>query len=302
MSYQPTPDLPDDHTRRSVQSVQWTLFSIIVIAMFGAVAAWTLNGAGVAFWESGVYFILIPGSMAALLSIAPLRAGRTSYGVARGTTIAILASAILLREGFICVLMALPLIIPIIALVTWAARPDGRSRYSLLVPLLLVGASAEGIAFELPKNVEVTEVRVIDATPDQLNESLDGRAELPEIEPLLFALPLPAPVDFVGEGSDLGDRRIVEFEMGRLVLEVTQRTNDSITWSIAENTTPLAGWMTLHDVRMFWTPTDAGLELHMTITFDRELAPAFYFDPLERWGVGEMAEVLLDMIEVNIDA
>ena len=121
----PPPKVPSD---REVRSVQWTLFSIIVIAMFGAIAAWTINGAGVDFWESGVYFILIPGSMAALLSIAPLRGGRTGYGVARGTTIAVLASAILLREGFICVLMALPLIIPIIALVAWAARPDDRSR------------------------------------------------------------------------------------------------------------------------------------------------------------------------------
>ena len=52
MSYQPFPELPSDHRPRSVRSMQWTLFSVITVMMFGVIAAWTVNGAGVDFWES----------------------------------------------------------------------------------------------------------------------------------------------------------------------------------------------------------------------------------------------------------
>ena len=300
----PPPPLPPPHQgqQEPIRAAQWRLFAFLVVTMFGATAAWAVGGDS-GLWQSGVYFIFIPGSMAALLAILPLPAGQTGYGVARGTTIAIFASAILVREGFICVLIALPLIIPVVALVAWSNRRIRQGgRAALLAPLLLVGISAEGVAYELPDHVVVHEVRVLESTPEALDASLDQPAVLPDLEPLLFALPFPEPVAFTGIGSDVGDRRIVEFDAGRLVLEVTERTEHSITWTIADNTTPLADWMTINDVRLTWQERPEGLELRMAIDFDRELAPAIYFDPVERWGVGEMAEVLLDMIESNLDA
>ena len=292
-------------TTPPVRPAQWKLFSAILIAMLMAtIAGWIAKegyGEGTNFWQSGIYFIVIPGSTAALLAILPSQQQNTTFGLTKGTTIAVLCSAIVLREGFICVVMALPLIIPVISLVSYSIRKSRTQHHLLMLPLLLLGLGAEGALYDLPNAIVVQETRVIQADSESLVASLERPARLPDINPLLFKLPFPLPTEFTAEGASLGDTRIIKFgESGSFSLEITERTSNSITWTVVENNTPIADWMTLREFEATWSETSEGLELTMTITFDRALSPAFYFDPLQRWGVGEMAEVLLDMIETNL--
>lgn len=274
----------------------------IMVAMVTSISIWHFT-TGIEY--TGILFIGVPATLAALLALEPRR-NRGKYHVVTATMIVVFASSIVLREGFICVLMALPIILPTaLVLGHYQQKHSSRDvkRAAWILPILLLGAAGDGAVYELPKNVTVAETRAFDTTSHELNASLHGEAEIPEIEPLLFALPFPKPTAFTGSGADVGDIRTVDFgddgEMGALVLEVTERSDQHITWTIIDNTTPVAEWMTLHQAEASWVETANGLQVTMEIEFDRELAPAFYFDPLERWGVGEMAEVLLDMLAHN---
>ena len=299
MDHQPPPPTP-----RGLRPSQINLATLLFVAMIGSMAAWYLSDTGLS--ESGLYFIGVPGTMAILVTLIPMGVNQTTFGIARGTTICVLASAIAIREGFICVLMALPLILPIISITAWAARRGRQGQVSaFIVPLLLLGLATEGVVYDLPDQIQASETRVLDTTSDDLIVSLAQPAELPSLEPVLFQLPFPRPTAFVGEGADVGDIRIVEFgpdaEQGELTLQISEKTSDSITWDIVSDTTPMAGWMVFHDASAEWAPSPDGLEVTVTIDFERSLSPAIYFDPLQRWGVGEMAEVLMDMIEYNLE-
>lgn len=290
--------------RQRFTRAQLKLATILGVALAGSILGhWALDNN---FAETGIYFVAIPALMAIALTLIPIRGTEgAGFGTTRGTLIAILASALLVREGIICVIMAAPLIFLVIGLVRLANRSfghkkEGRRQAAWAIPMMLIAGSADGVVYELPTAISVTETRVIDATADEFVASLGRQGQLPEIEPLLFALPFPAPTEFLGEGLGIGDTRTVIFgDAGSIDLTIDERTDNSITWTFTENTTPLAEWMIIHRATATWTDTAEGLAVTLTIDFDRALSPAFYFDPLQRWGVGEMAEVLLDMMAHN---
>jgi len=201
--------------------------------------------------------------------------------------------------------MALPLIIPIIALVTYTSRrmrrPSGRIHNFALVPLILVLLGAEGVVYDYDTRSVVTESRILEADHETLLATFNESGQLPTFEPLMFKLPFPRPTSFENEGVELGDLQKVWFGAESvLVLEVTGRTDSSIEWSAVEDTTPMSDWMTFRTIEATWVENDEGLLFSLTIEFDRRLAPAFYFGPLQRWGVSQMADVLIDMVETNL--
>ena len=311
-----TTEPSDTRSRRiqPIQPAQYRLSAAVLVATLGSTALWMLNSNRDSFLRTGIYFVLVPGLLAAFVAVVPFTRHQTGFGVARGTTIGILFSALFLREGFICVLVALPLIIPVVILVAVVSRrsdPDQGRNLRVIIPLALLGLSGEGVLYELPREVEVTESRLVEFSADELDAALSETAELPAIEPLFLRLPFPKPVSTYGvisdgatenrSGSEIGDATFVVFDTGgHLEFTVTDRTDRSVRWAITDRATPMAEWMRFDDCLLTWTDTPEGLEVTVSITFERHLAPAVYFDPLERWGVGEMAEVLLDMVEHNL--
>lgn len=300
---QPPPPLPLGRRDRPprITRAQYSLAAMLGVALVGSLIGNFLRDED--FARSGLYFVALPGFMAILLSLVPTRRRRSGIDLTRGTTIAVLASAILLREGIICVLLALPLILPIVGVISWSTRrSQSGHRFALVIPLLVLGVSGEGVVYELPSHHSVSESRVVQSSSAELLESLAAPAELPPIEPALFALPFPKPVEFTGEGLYIGAARTVDFgEMGSLDIRVSAVDTYAVTWEFAENSTPLGSWMTFHSAEVSWVERADGIELTVEIVFDRSLAPAFYFQPLENWGVGEMAEVMIDMIEHNLE-
>ncbi len=283
---------------------QWIVAGVLAVAVVGSMGGWALSETGLS--QSGAYFIGVPGLMAILIALVPGRTptdGRSSgFATWRATTVAILGSAILLREGFVCVLLALPLILPIIGLIIWAtkkSRDEGRPVYAFGAVLFLLLGSAEGAAFEVQPAEVGQETRSVAATTEQVEAALTG-TELPTIEPLLLRLPFPKPQSMTGGGIDIGDRRTVHFTDGEIVLEVSERTDRHVRWDVVEHTTPMARWMELHHATVAWTPTDHGVRLDVRVGYERSLSPGFYFGPLQGWGVDELSHVLADMVETNL--
>jgi len=298
----PPPTAPERlpmHQRVSL--LQWVTWWSIILAMIVSCVAWMLLSDTEQFLRTGIYFVLIPGTMAAILALIPLNEDRTAFSITRAVTIVVLASSVIVREGFICVLMATPIIAIVVLAIAALMRLVSKSPTALLVPVLLVGFGSEGLTWDVNRDVSATESRIIAASDDDLWAALESPAALPDIEPLLFALPFPEPTEVVGAGVELGDVREVRFDPGGVLeLTVVDRGERHVEWDVTSDTTPMSGWMTFHTVRAEWGYTADGTELVIAIDADRELAPGFYFGPLQRWGVAEMADVLADMIEVNL--
>ncbi len=289
-----------------VRRSQVTLATILIVATLGTTAMWLMGEDRERFLATGIYFVLVPGLLAALVSVIPISRNQTRLGVFQGTTIGILASAIVLREGFVCVLIALPLVLPIAGLVVYAVRSVRRGP-QLMIPFLLVVLSGEGIVFHPSTNIDVVRERTVTASPSDIEAVFERPASAPAVEPLLLRAGFPRPTAVDGEASDVGDRVTVRFDSGgRLELELVERRRRSLTWVVVDDTSPVAGWLTLHRVEVAWDDSDDGppdaTDIQVALEFDRMLAPAFYFDPLERWGVGELGEVILDMVVGGLEA
>lgn len=132
---------------RRISGAQWMLAGIIVALAAGGIAYRLLVSHRLE--QTSALFIGIPSLLAVILALTP-RAKSVMGIVFKGMTIALLLSAPLLGEGFICILMAAPifyLVAFIVALVIRRIRrspnlgPGGMLGLSL-VPLLLM--SLEG--------------------------------------------------------------------------------------------------------------------------------------------------------------
>ena len=267
--------------------------------------AWAVSEAGLS--ETGAYFIAIPGLVAAAIALLPVSRDSRSRAI-RMTLIVLLASALIIREGFICILMASPLILLVVVLATPPPNHYGSRSFALLAPLLLLG-SIEGVAFDLPTEATVEERRVIVADIDLIEDALATADELPQIKPLLLRLPFPKPTEFATSGLDIGDQQLVSFDAAQMRSLVVERTVNSVQWQVIEDTTPIGEWYAIDSIEIAWQavhdpdrPDVELVELSITIDYERQLSPGFYFDPLGRVGVGSLADVLADMVEVNLDA
>lgn len=284
---------------------RYRLAGLIVLATVVSIAGWSVSSVGLG--ESGLYFIAIPGLAAAAVTALPstdqTEAGR--MGVFRTTLVVILCSALLIREGIICVLMASPLVFLIVGLVGFAVaageEPKHRIEAQALLPLLLLGAF-EGVAYDFPTTAVATEVRVVDQPAMAFDLAFAGAdPALPALEPLLFQLPFPTPTDFDGAAAETGDRVQVSFTAGAMELAVAERSTSHLRLEMVSDTTPIGNWYAVDTIDIRWDALGDQTELSVSIAYERHLAPAFYFHPLGTFGVGEFAEVIADMAELNAD-
>ena len=161
----------------------------------------------------------------------------------------------------------------------------------------LAALSLEGVpgGYDFSREDEASASLFIAAPPAAVWAAI-GKASSPDL-PLPFWLEtLPRPVGVIDEGDALGSRRIVHFKgregEGDLVLEVASRAEDSITWAVAVDTTPLAGWARGRSVAFRVEAAPGGTHLAVTARYERLLAPAWFFKPYMRAVIGSAMQVL----------
>jgi hypothetical protein len=108
----------------------------------------------------------------------------------------------------------------------------------------------------------------------------------------------PAPVSAHGSGLDVGAPRDVVFSspMGPavLALRVVERGSGRVVFAVEKDATPIAGWMILRRAVVTWSERAPATTLvRWELEFDRELSPAFYFAPLERYAARLAAGYLI---------
>ena len=238
----------------------------------------------------------------------------------RDATIVMLATSAVLFEGFVCVVMFMPIYyfgvtVGFLAKL-WRERAEagGGSPLSVyLIPAVVLALSLEGavpVTFT-PRTQSVTQSAILEASVDALMANM--------AQPIVFdqprgwflsIFPLPHRVDAGTLAA--GDVHTLHFtyrrwlvtnlhqgEMHLLIEEVGDR---HIRTRVVENTSYLSGYLSIDGTEVRFTELDNGrTEVSLTVHYTRLLDPAWYFGPLQRAAVNQSARYLIDTVIARSD-
>lgn len=304
---------------------QWTFAGVILAFIAGVVLFKLLKGSGLG--QTAALYIGIPAILALILTLSapPKRALGMTMKV---LTVFLLLSMPLLGEGFICVGLAAPLFYLVAGLVALSvdkardrARDGGKpptAQAFLLVPLALALLSFEGVipGLSVPGDATVSTTSVVATSPAQVREALARPIDFQAHPPTgVLALGFPRPRSD-GGGLDAGASRMIMFdgahhrppfmaahhwgeENSHLMLAVTESGPDHVLFTAESDHTPIATWLSWRTIEISWRATDAGhTAVTWTARYTRNLAPSWYFGPIERFTVGRALEYLANAVDL----
>jgi hypothetical protein len=296
---------PPQPRRRRITPGQWKLVGVIL----------ALTTAGILYHvfvahnleQTSALFIGLPAVLAILLALTPQATSATGV-IMKAMTLALLMSGPFLGEGFICVVMAAPLfylIGAIIGLVTDRGRRKQRPvslQIVVLLPLLLTSLEGTTPSLSFPRGQQVTVRKIVSGSPADVERALTRQPLFDRTLPSFLRMKFPAPASASGEGLTLGAQRRIHFaggegKPGDLTLRVTRREPSSVTFTADSDTSHIAHWLTWRASRVNWHAAGEGrTQVEWTITYDRELDPAWYFAPWERYATRLVAGYLIDTL------
>jgi hypothetical protein len=265
---------------------------------------------GIGLQHTSLVFMGVPAVLAVAVGMSP-RPGTAKGTILRSTTLALLLAGTALGEAFVCILMASPLIyfmvICIGTYVDWADKriKDNRSGFAhgpLLVLVVMAVPAMEGVIprFEFPREAAVTRTRIVAAAPAEVERSLAAPMRFDRPLPRFLRLGFPTPGETGGAGLRVGDRRTVEFRHGHhpgtLAMEVRASAPGRVVFVPMGDDSYLIHWLTWRSAEVRWRAVPGGTEVRWTLRYRRRLDPAWYFAPLERYGVGVTAGYLIDAL------
>ncbi|MBX7541653.1 hypothetical protein [Qipengyuania sphaerica] len=270
------------------------------------------------FATSTLVYILVPFVFsAALYFLVPSAKGE---GVVadflnhlRIVTIGFLLTSAFLFEGFICVLMFMPIyyFLATLAFVfAWLLkRREDKNRLQVVaIPALVLVAAAEGL---IPATTfEREEAQTFSAySPQSVAELKANMAE-----PITFSgerhwflklFPLPDRV----EASSLaaGDVHKLHFtyrrwgftnvHKGEMHVKITEVGTRTIATEITRNDSYLANYLDVHGTRIRFEPVaDGGTKIHLTVLSRRTLDPVWYFGPVQQLATKNSARFFIEEI------
>ena len=261
--------------------------------------------------HTSLVFIGLPALAAiTLLHTRP----RTAIGtVNKVIAILLCLSGILFGEGLICIIMAAPIFFLVGTVIGWVINrltgrrsPDDPQSGSWrgVVSLVVVPLSLEGVvpSFAFNREERVTVSRIVEATPDDVRLAI---ASLPSFDrelPRFFRLGFPTPMHVSGAGLRVGDERRVMFAHGQhhngaLVMRVAATDSAFALFTVASDSSYITHWLSWEAADVRWTRVDCGhTRVTWTLRYRRRLDPAWYFAPLERYGVGLAAGYLIETL------
>jgi hypothetical protein len=261
--------------------------------------------------HTSLVFIGLPALAAiTLLHTRP----RTAIGtVNKVIAILLCLSGILFGEGLICIIMAAPIFFLVGTVIGWVINkltgrrtPDDPQSGSWrgVVSLVVVPLSLEGVVPSLAfdREEQVTVSRTVEATPEDVRLTIASVPSFDRQRPRFFRLGFPTPMHTSGAGLRVGDERRVMFSHGEhhsgaLVMRVAATDSASALFTVVTDSSYITHWLSWEESDVRWERADAGrTRVTWSLRYRRRLDPAWYFAPLERYGVGLAAAYLIETL------
>lgn len=286
---------------KTLSSAQWSLALLIFALAAARLAYGAISENGLR--ETAALFIGLPAFFAIIITLTP-KAKSVTGMIIKGTIIAMLMSGIILQEGFVCILMASPLFLGV-GLVIGAMSESMKSNnlkasFILIIPFLFLSLEGTSEALSFNRDQIVIVERILPINESTIESTL---AKTPNFErplPPFLQLGFPRPRQTSGKGLAIGDERIIYFgngkqQMGQLEFIVSEHGENHVQFQAVQDNTPIAEWLTWQTTDVTWQAIDVQqTSVTITITTERRLSPAFYFGPLEKHGVEQAANYLMD--------
>jgi len=298
------------------------LVSIILTAIF--------FGTGIAFLFMGLtrygwaLFVLLPVVLGMVLGALPGR--KTVMAGAILCTIVLLIGLYSLgASGFLCVLMVLPIIIPLMFfghliaffIKRYLGAHDTDTLPVLLLPLFvfLIAAPVEQT---LTKNeesiVSVSTTKIFNYTREQVYDAIKSVDTMDAPKPFLMYLDLPVPVKCVLEKEAVGGTRTCYFKSGNLsradfgagtITEKITALERGKLLKMAVTDYQLIGrkWLGFREAIYYFEKAGVGgCRLTRVTTYTSVLAPRFYWQPLEQLGIRQEHDYVFANLEKDLAA
>ena len=254
--------------------------------------------------HSAALFIGIPVMMGVAIAIGSQQQNVT-LNVFIGLSLGLLASFVYLNEGSFCVPMTAPLFLISGLVISFSFTKLKNSKHFnnlyYLPVILLALFSIEGIS-KLTSFNRVETISLTKETPltvYDIEHSLSLNKQFINI-PILLRWGFPQPQIMTGIGNNIGDRRDIYFaggegKPGHTVFEITERSTNSITYSLINDDSHINHWLNWKTSKVSWSTLKSGkTTVTWTIDYQRNLDPSWYFGPLQRLAVELAAEALID--------
>ncbi|MEP3050543.1 MAG: hypothetical protein ABJP48_11180 [Erythrobacter sp.] len=278
------------------------------------------------FGTSTLVYILIPFAVSIAIAFATKRSEKRSFfsrylNHMRLATIVFLASSVLLFEGFICVLMFMPIYYLFVSIgyyLFWLMRDksqDGSDQDDLkntfqatAIPVLILMLMSEGLfsATTVPRPGTATYVADSQLSVEELQHNIAQPIAF-DSERHWFLKLFPMP-DAIAAGTlNQGDTHTLNFtykrwlftntHSGEMHVKIAKVSDDHIRTEITRNDSYLDSYMRIDGTDIRFTPlAGGGTRVALSVRYDRRLDPAWYFGPMQQLAAKQSARLFLSDI------
>ena len=261
--------------------------------------------------DTAALYIGLPMLLAVTIALIETETPRaTTYKV---LTIALLLSPLLIGEGFICMLLAAPIMYAVAFIVgsllnMMFTKKDKKVHAAAGLALIFLLA-LEGVSplMTVERMNEVTVEKIVALPAEKVKAALAGPLKY-DNRPKSFYTWLFLPPDRVtGAGLEAGDRRVMTMTYnkwivtnkwtGDITFEVAASGPDFVTFRLVEDKSYMALYMDWQDATTrFERIDDNHTKVTQTIRYRRKLDPSWYVGPMEKAAVRDAAETIINSL------
>ena len=268
-------------------------------------------GTGVIFLLFGLaeFSLILFGLLPIVLgiSIGALPNRKWAYiGVVIATAVFLFGILTLGLSGFICVVMVLPLIVPLIFIGSVITHLISRykdlksDKLSILIlPLIpfMLAAPTEKLIAPIDKDIiKVKTEQLYNYTPEEVYDAIKSVDTLDAEKPFLMNFDLPIPTKCILEKEEVGGLRTCYFDGGNFSHgdfgrgTITERITELERGKVLKMDVidcQIIGrkWLGFKEAIYYFTKVSNGCKLTRITTYTSILTPRFYWEPLERMGI-----------------
>ncbi len=291
-----------------LNSRQRLLLVVILLSAFTGIVIGALRSAGLG--GSALLYIGVP-TLIALAFVNSSDSKTVMESTLKAITFIILISGPLLQEGFVCMLMAAPILYIVGALVAWPfdhyrKKKENASKLNLyIMPFLLLIMSMEGVMDEttFDRHNVVEYSQVIEGSVSAVKSRLSGSREL-QAQGSFFYRFFPRPEMINANGLSVGDRQWVDIsylkwvywneKRGSIQFEVAENKANYLRFKPVADDSYISSYLSWGETAVFMQAVSENTtRVTWRINFQREIDPAWYVQPLQQYMVGLVARAMV---------
>ncbi len=228
-----------------------------------------------------------------------------------------LSTSLLVGEGFVCIAFFAPIYLIVITAsylissVTDTHNNGRNNKYSLAVPVIMLMLSLEGTTASLsfPRDTFVEINRSTTLSIKQIKANLAKPFDLNKKRHWMISI-FPMPYHIEAGSLNAGDVHTVytryhrwfvtNTHEGQAELLIESVSANKVKTKVLSDTTYFSTYLQGSGTEISLLPNaQGGTDIKLRIDYQRKLDPAWYFHPLQKFGISKMGELIIDELMIR---